>query len=451
MTQASMMAQAKAGNPAAIAALLNHRLQARDITAQVRVEGLCLTVDLCAAKPIPQAAVIAFLQQGLTRLQPHGIQSVMVIAQTLDGHGIDWMESFFVDGAGVASRGERLEAMAAGLSAAESGNLESGNLESGNLESEAQTPEDAQSELPAAAIADLERIMAERRTPPTMIGLLRRSLMPPPTLTRTSVRSPDPSVERSAAPSEVQPLSPAAASRHFSRGIEALVLGFGLAFLLFKVIWLKRLFAGAVIMVHEIGHAVTHWLFGRPALPTVNLYFGGGVTLAFGQMWLLNVAIYVGIGWLFRRWRDRPKVLLGLGIGTLIYTICLLTPLNLMLSTLMGHGLELVAIAVGLHLAATGRWCRHPGDRLIFAMLSFFIFFYNVEFCWMLLHDPDHRAVYEDGIGGMMDNDFVILANQYWRTELVGIIRVFLISCFAAIAVGLGSAYWRPWNRGMRR
>lgn len=226
-----------------------------------------------------------------------------------------------------------------------------------------------------------------------------------------------------------------------STGWGALITGLILGSLLFAVGLLKLLFRGFLIMVHEVGHAVTHWAFGRPALPTVNLLHGGGVTLHFQQVPLLVLLIYAGIGWLFYWQRSHPRCLGGLTLGTVLYTYCLLTSTNQMLAVFMGHGMELVAITLCLFLAASGYFCRFTGDRTIYAMLGFFTFFNDIEFAWKLSHDFDFRSWYEAGIGGVIDNDFVILADQYWNVDLAVIANLFLLGCFAAPAIAACSLF----------
>lgn len=377
MPQADLMAQAKQGNPQAIAALLSRALEAKGIRASAALNGNCLSVELTSAQPIAQEAAIQFIQQGMHRLQPRRIHTVLVSAQTAGDRELEWMESFVLDGVDADPTVTDF--------AAESALPE--KLDSAN------NPDKSGSALGVK-----------------------------PSVTR--VRSPSSSTKP-------QPTSSSA------KGIEALLIGLVLAIVLFNVGFFKVLFHGALILVHEVGHAITHWAFGRPAIPTVNILYGGGITLTLGQFWLLNVVIYLGITYLVYQLRGYPRWQGIVGLLTLIYTYCLLTPTNLMLSVLMGHGLEVVAIAVCLFLATTGYFCRIPGDRAIYAMLGFFIFFSDVEFAWKLMHDADFRNWYEGGIGGVIDNDFVILANDYFRVNLSQVAAVFMASCFLAATVGL--------------
>ena len=216
-----------------------------------------------------------------------------------------------------------------------------------------------------------------------------------------------------------------------SKGLGALLTGLTLAISLMIISPLKILFHGFLILVHEVGHAVTHWLFGRPAIPSVNLAYGGGVTLVFDQSVIVICFVYFAIAFLIYYCRHYRFILVLLGIFASIYSFCLSNSTNLMLSTFMGHGMELVAIAVCLYLSMSGYFCRFTGDRSIYSMLGFFTLFADFEFSWKLTHDPDYREMYEGGIGGVIDNDFVILARDYFGVDLSVIASIFLICCVA--------------------
>lgn len=238
-----------------------------------------------------------------------------------------------------------------------------------------------------------------------------------------------------------------------NQGLNALAIGLLLAIVLINVGFLRVVFYGFNVLVHELGHAVTHWLFGRPAIPSVNILFGGGVTLTFGQSALVLALIYAGIAYLFYRSRHYPRVLGVLTGFTVLYTLCLMTSLNMILSIFMGKGMEAIAIVVCLYLAISGYYCRFAGDRAIYAMLGFYTFFSGLQFSWQLIRDADYRANYEEGIGGgMIDNDFVILATQYLHVDLSVLANFFLLCCLLAPAIAfLLYRYERWWVNGIQQ
>ncbi len=215
-------------------------------------------------------------------------------------------------------------------------------------------------------------------------------------------------------------------------GWKSLSIGLGLSIILILVNPLTVMFHGFGLLVHELGHTITHWLFGRPAIPTINFMFGGGLTLVFDHSPFVISLVYLAIAFLFYLCRFYPRLqgILVLFVG--VYTWCLLTPTNVMLSTWMGHGMEAISIVVCLYLSGSGYFCRMIGDRTIYAMLGFFTLFSNIQFAWKLIYDVEFRDWYEDGKGGMLDNDLTILANDYFHINLSVIAGFFLICCLLA-------------------
>lgn len=391
MAQSNLVRLAKRGDTIAIATLLNRAFQKQNVTVRVRSDGSCLRI-LLEGKPLPeQSQAIALIRQGMMRLQPDRIHSVQVFGRLPGATRALWTEAFLLEEVpDVTSLSEPELSLEQSLS---------------------ETEESSQSYLQSAKPLDQA---VETRVVATGVSLRPKAIN--------------------------------------SKGVGALLTGFVLAVILFALGPLKVLFHGFLILVHEVGHALTHWLFGRPAIPAVNILFGGGITLVFGQSLLLIALIYLGIAFLIYLCRSYPRLQGVLVLLTLIYTYCLLTRTNTMLSTFMGHGMELVAIAVCLYFSTSGYFCRIPGDRAIYAMLGFFTLFSDVQFSWQLGHDADFRAWYEGGIGGMLDNDFVILANEYFGVNLSAIANLFLIGCLLAPAIAfLAFRYESWWLRGMHQ
>lgn len=389
MAQSNLVILAKRGDTIAIATLLNRAFQKQNVTVRVHCDGSCLKI-LLEGKPLPeQSQAIALIRQGMQRLQPDRIHSVQVYGRLSGATKPLWTEAFLLD------------------------------------------------ELDAAPLPSPEP------TPASSLPEAKESIQTP-----TSDRKADqPLTTRITTSAKV--LRPKAIE---AKGIGALLTGLVLAVILFTLGPLKVLFHGFLILVHEVGHAITHWLFGRPAIPTVNILFGGGITLTFGQSPFLIALIYLGIAFLIYLCRAYPRLQGVLVLLTLVYTYCLLTRTNTMLSTAMGHGMELVALAACLYCSTSGYFCRIPGDRAIYAMLGFFTLFSDVQFSWQLTHDADFRAWYEGGIGGMIDNDFVILANEYFGVNLSTIANLFLIGCLLATAIAfLAFRYESWWLRGINQ
>lgn len=85
-----MLEQAKAGDPAAIAALIERRLQQHQIQIAVVCQSECLTITLMAKAVPNQQQMVDFIYQGLNRLQPVGIRRLVLKGQTTVSAEASW-------------------------------------------------------------------------------------------------------------------------------------------------------------------------------------------------------------------------------------------------------------------------------------------------------------------------------------------------------------------------
>ena len=84
--------RAQAGEAAAIASLLNHSLRADNVTAEVERQGDQLAIRLWGNTP-PSPALAQRVHQGLARLQPAAIATVMIYGFTANQFLPDWEET----------------------------------------------------------------------------------------------------------------------------------------------------------------------------------------------------------------------------------------------------------------------------------------------------------------------------------------------------------------------
>jgi hypothetical protein len=162
-------------------------------------------------------------------------------------------------------------------------------------------------------------------------------------------------------------------------------------------------------------------------VPAFDFMFGGGITMQGDRHLMIIWLIYAVIGWLayfYRRNQLTSRWLLALIIT---YTIFAFTPIHNMLFVVMGHCFELIFAGIFLYRALSGFGCRYSIERPLYGMVGFFIVFYDIRFAWGLIADPIARAIYEQGKGGIIDNDLVRLARDYAHLDLSAIAWVFLI------------------------
>jgi hypothetical protein len=224
-------------------------------------------------------------------------------------------------------------------------------------------------------------------------------------------------------------------------GRNAIAAGLVLGILVTAIGLTNFLLHPLLTLVHELGHAAMNWLFGYFAIPAFDFMYGGGVTMSFSRSALIMTAIYGGLGYLFYRyWHNTltARVLLG---ATLIYLICAYTPIHEILILYMGHGFELLFAIIFLYQCASGLGCPLSVERPLYGMLGSYVIFNNVQFASDILMSPTARAMYEAGKGGVLDNDFVRLARDYFHTDLSHVF-IFYLLCIAVTPVLAGLLFY---------
>ena len=86
----NLIAQARQGNPQAIATLLSRQLQPKGITVRVKWQNTTLYVVLERQNPIKQDAVISFLTRGFRTLRSPHIQNICIIHQQPNSQSMVW-------------------------------------------------------------------------------------------------------------------------------------------------------------------------------------------------------------------------------------------------------------------------------------------------------------------------------------------------------------------------
>ncbi len=227
-------------------------------------------------------------------------------------------------------------------------------------------------------------------------------------------------------------------------------VGLGLA-LLTEILPVLRVLVGYfVVLVHELGHALTGWLFGYPSIPAFDFTYGGGVTSHQEQMPLLLLALYGGFAfllWIFRA----NRVSLGLVAGVaLVYTVLLLTPGADIAMIAMGHGAELIFAALFIHRAVSGRACHHAAERPLYAWIGFHIVFHDLRFAFGLVTNAFQREMYGAAKGGGHWMDFSRLADEYFGCSLEVVAGAFFLLCLLPPVLGPAMSWLRPELASMR-
>lgn len=207
-----------------------------------------------------------------------------------------------------------------------------------------------------------------------------------------------------------------------------LVVGFGIALIFVAVGPLRFVFSYLLILVHELGHTAAAWIFGFPTIPSLDLRYGGGVSLHGARHPAVVIAVALLLAWGVRvlwplpRWR-----VLGLAVAG-FWLLALITGFDEVIILVMGHGFELAIAGLFLYRALTGRSLRTPAERPAYAFAGWFIVLYDLRFAWQLATDPDHRTVYEQAKGGGHWMDFSRLGREFLGLDLGTVATLFLLA-----------------------
>jgi hypothetical protein len=206
-----------------------------------------------------------------------------------------------------------------------------------------------------------------------------------------------------------------------------LAIGSGVALLSMLLFWPGWILGTFKILVHELGHAVFGWLYGYPSIPAFDMLHGGGVTLHIERSTLLLVVIYAAMAALIFVYRKNIKTVVLLIILAALHLWFSLTAAHSVLILFMGHGMELMIATLFIYRALSGRSIVHAAERPLYAIIGFFITFFDIHMAYKLLTDLSYMAEYMEGKDGDLDNDFVVIAQDYLHVDIRSVVIFFLI------------------------
>ena len=200
---------------------------------------------------------------------------------------------------------------------------------------------------------------------------------------------------------------------------------------------LSNLAAYLPILLHECGHTVAAWYFGRMAIPSFDFGDGGGMTywsnpsyfmLAVLDLTLIAVAVII---------RPFPRWGLALIIFLTAQWIAIFTGFDQIIIVLMGHGGELASASWLLYNSLKPlNFSYNRFDRLVLSFLGFFFVFFGAEFYHNIIFNSYFRSYYFQG-KGFADNDLVILS-RLLHIPLEAIAWLLLIAtCLLPISIFL--------------
>lgn len=464
MTQPNLLQLARQGNVSAIATLLDRALPKSGMAVKVSLKDGCLRVILESAEVPDRTSTLNIIRSGMMRLKPASIELVKVYGRKIEQRSPAWTEEFTLQPLAEPKTSNSAQHQVTNLKQlAKQGDVDAiATLLNRALEHKQITAKVMFNDACLKVVLEAERVPEQD----VAVILIDRELIKlhlqfikQVEIDGQQIGNPTPAWHqgfepgtRVNAPISHLPKSSTLPTKHHQEltnksqffsfisnlpiqsldkeGWQSVAAGFFLAILLLLASPLTFIFSYFIILVHELGHTLTAWIFGYPSIPSFDFIYGGGVTMQFERAPLLEFLIYSAIVFLCYLYRSQRSTLVFFMFFAFIYSIVAFTKLHEMLMIFMGHGFELIFAGIFLYRAISGYGSRSSIERPLYAMLAFFTVFYDIRFAWLLVFDSETRSIYEEGKGGLLDGDFVRLAGEYLGVDLSIVVTFFLLLCF---------------------
>lgn len=191
-------------------------------------------------------------------------------------------------------------------------------------------------------------------------------------------------------------------------------------------------------LVHEMGHAAASWLVGIPAVPALGIT-AEAATLHGEQVLPLALFIWLASGWLV--WRLEAAALRWVLMATLMVTYPFLAfgPGLEVLHLASGHLFELAIGGLFLGRALSGGFSHSQTERVLYAMLGWFLVGRNLSLTLGLAFSDSARSRYASSGSFGIENDYSRLASELGTSlESVALVMSAVAILVAPGVIGLG-------------
>ncbi len=220
----------------------------------------------------------------------------------------------------------------------------------------------------------------------------------------------------------------------------AVLIGTGLAVLVYILPFARFVFGYLGILVHEMGHAAGGWLFGHPSIPSFDFLHGGGVTKIGERSTPLVLIIYGLLAMALWRLRQHPPWSWIAASIVAVYTVLSFTGFPELFWVALGHGMELIIAGVFLFRAFSGQSIRIPVERPLYAACGFFLVLTNASLAWGLMHSPEARELYAlaCSLKAGADGDLTRLGRDFFGISLPAVASGLLLASLATPVLSFG-------------
>ena len=233
----------------------------------------------------------------------------------------------------------------------------------------------------------------------------------------------------------VSPRSPAAAEH------KTVAIGAAAALACVAIPFTRVVFHPLATLVHELGHTVANWVFGRPAIPALDFVHGGGLTWSQDRSRVLVALIAAGWVWAVFALRRRPRAAVTVAILAALWCVMLASSTDDVVILVAGHAFELLFATLFLYRAVTGRGTRRAADRGAHAFAGVFVWLTALGFAWALTYRPEARIDYEAAKGGGAWMDLSQVARDHAGVTLERVAAGYLF-----LVLLVPAAVWAVWR-----
>lgn len=194
------------------------------------------------------------------------------------------------------------------------------------------------------------------------------------------------------------------------------------------------------ILFHESAHALSHWLFGEPALPLFDATEGGGVTYYYGRSRALTAGVYVlmgaGLLLLYRARRFRAAAVLALFIP--LHALLVAGGMDIFVTMMAGNAVE-AAVGAALVTLALARpdILKSRAERAVALVAGTHLFCRKLLLCLGLMLVEVRRREYAvqkaAGVGGDLHEAAIVVGATV--EQVAAALLLFILACGIFCAV----------------
>jgi hypothetical protein len=210
-------------------------------------------------------------------------------------------------------------------------------------------------------------------------------------------------------------------------GVPSIVIGVVAALACMTVPFARFVFHPLVTVLHELGHVVADWAFGRPAIPAFDFVHGGGMTVSQGRSWILLALL--GGAWIAAAVavRTRPRAVVAVASAAAVWAVLLASGADELVILVCGHAFELMFVVLFAARAISGNGVRGAADRAAYAFAATFVWSTNLALAWGLAFRHEARVEYELAKGGGAWMDLSRIAREFAGLSLESVAGFYLI------------------------